>query len=77
MKRNYSSEAISRVLGTAACRPRVEAGEPLGLVFRETLQEQFRSIGFQVAEHMEIRAYGNQTPVNDLVFASRHPTGIK
>ncbi len=76
MKRNYTSKAITAVLGTDAWEPRVKAGEPLGLVFRETLAAQFHRIGFQVAEHMEVRAFGNQTPVYDLVFASRNPQAI-
>jgi three-Cys-motif partner protein len=76
MKRNYTSKAITAVLGTDEWEPRVKAGEPLGLVFRETLAEQFHRIGFQVAEHMEVRAFANQTPVYDLVFASRNPRAI-
>jgi three-Cys-motif partner protein len=76
MKRNYSSDAITRVLGTDEWRPRVERGEPLGVVFRETLAEQFRRLGFETAEHMEIRAHGTDTPVYDLVFASRSPRGM-
>jgi three-Cys-motif partner protein len=76
MKRNHRSKAITAVLGTDAWEPRVLAGEPLGLVFRETLAAQFQRIGFQVAEHMEIRAFANQTPVYDLVFASRNARAI-
>jgi hypothetical protein len=75
MKRNYSNAAISRVLGTDEWRARVDAGEPLGRVFRETYAAQFRRLRFEVAEHMEIRAYGSQTPVYDLVYASRHQQG--
>jgi three-Cys-motif partner protein len=78
MKRNYSSdEKITRVLGTDEWRARVDAGEKLGPVFRETYAEQFKRIGFTTAEHMEVRAYGSQTPVYDLVFASRHPKGLE
>jgi three-Cys-motif partner protein len=76
MKRNPESDAITRVLGTSAWRARAAAGEPLGMVIRETLAEQFRGLGFNVAEHMEIRAYESETPVYDLVFASRHERGI-
>jgi three-Cys-motif partner protein len=75
MKRNYSSEAITRVLGTDRWRARIDAGEPLGPVFREAFAEQFGSLGFQVVEHMPIRAQGTGTPVYDLVFASRHERG--
>jgi three-Cys-motif partner protein len=77
MKRNPGSDAITSVLGTSTWRGRVEAGEPLGIVIRETLAEQFRGLGFNTAEHMEIRAYENETPVYDLVFASRHERGIE
>jgi len=76
MKRNYSSAAVTRVLGTDEWRERVERGEPLGVVFRETFARQFKRLGFQTAEHMEIRAHGSETPVYDLVFASRSPRGI-
>jgi hypothetical protein len=76
MKRNYRSESVTRVLGTDEWRPRVDAGEPLGTVFRETLQEQFRRLKYLVPEHKEIRVAGSNTPVYDLVFASRHSTGV-
>jgi three-Cys-motif partner protein len=72
MKRNPTSKAITAVLGTDEWEPRVRAGEPLGLVFRETYALQFKRLGFIVAEHTEIRAEANNTPVYDLVFASRH-----
>lgn len=76
MKRNWTSKAITTVLGTDEWEARVKAGEPLGLVFRETLAKQFHRIGFTVAEHMEVRAVVNQTPVYDLVFASRNPRAL-
>jgi three-Cys-motif partner protein len=76
MKRNDTSKAISAVLGTDAWEPRVKAGEPLGLVFRETLAAQFRLSVSRWPEHMEVRAFANQTPVYDLVFASRNPRAI-
>jgi three-Cys-motif partner protein len=72
MKRNRSSKAITTVLGTDEWKPRVEAGEPLGLVFRETYALQFQRLGFEVAEHTEVRAQVNHTPIYDLVFASRN-----
>jgi three-Cys-motif partner protein len=77
MKRNYSNDAkITRVLGTDDWKMRVDAGEPLGIVFRETFAQQFKHLGFQTAEHMEIRSEATNTPVYDLVFASRDPRGI-
>lgn len=77
MKRNYRVDAaISQVLGTDAWRERVAVGEPLGPVFRETLTEQFKSIGYECAEHMAIRAVGTNTPVYDLIFASGDERGI-
>jgi three-Cys-motif partner protein len=78
MKRNIKSarKAITEALGTEEWWPRVEAGEQLGLVIRETYQAQFRRLGFRVAEHMEIRGEKNNTPLYDLVFASRHPRAI-
>jgi three-Cys-motif partner protein len=77
MKRNPTSKAITTVLGTDEWIARYGAGEPLGLVFRETMSKQFERIGFQVARHKEIRAYANQTPIYDLVFASRHARGVE
>jgi three-Cys-motif partner protein len=77
MKRNYSSDAITRVLGTDEWEARVNAGEALGPVFRETYAKQFKGLGFETAEHMEIRAAATQTPVYDLVFASRSPRGLE
>lgn len=72
MKRNHHNDAkITDVLGTDEWRPRVDAGEPLGQVFRETYQRQFKRLEFETAEHKEIRAGG--TSVYDLVFASRSP----
>jgi three-Cys-motif partner protein len=76
MKRNPSSKAITTVLGTEECKPRLDAGEPLGLVLRETYAKQFRKLGFEVAEHTEIRAQVNHTPIYDLVFASRNKRGL-
>jgi hypothetical protein len=76
MKRNWTSKAITTVLGTDEWEARVKAGEPLGFVFRETLAKQFHRIGFTVAEHLEVRAIVNQTPVYDLVFASRNPRAL-
>jgi three-Cys-motif partner protein len=78
MKRNIvrSRKAITEALGTDEWWPRVQAGEPLGLVIRETYQLQFRRLGFLVAEHMEIRAEASNTPVYDLVFASRNARAI-
>src|SRR5439155_880476 len=56
MKRNYANDAkITRALGTDGWKARVAAGEPLGVVFRETLQAQFKRLAFKTAEHMEIR----------------------
>ena len=77
MKRNYQQDAaISRVLGTDAWIERVAIGEPLGLVFRETLAAQFKGIGYQCAEHMVIRAGGTNAPVYELVFANHDPRGV-
>lgn len=76
MKRNYANDAkISKVLGTEEWKARVDAGEPLGVVFRETLELQFHRIGLDAARSKEIR--GSQgTTVYDLVFASGSPTGL-
>jgi three-Cys-motif partner protein len=77
MKRNFANDArISKVLGTDEWKSRVDAGEPLGLVFRETFARQFWRLGFETAKHMEIRAVGSETPLYDLVFASGSPRGI-
>lgn len=77
MKRNYTNDRkISRILGTDSWKPRVDAGEPLGPVFRETLAAQFHRIGFDVAEHKEIRGSQNTT-VYDLVFASADELGLE
>jgi three-Cys-motif partner protein len=78
IKRNIvrSSKAITEALGTDEWWPRVQAGEPPGLVIRETYQLQFRRLGFLVAEHKEIRVHGSNTPIYDLVFASRHPRAL-
>jgi hypothetical protein len=51
MKRNHDkAKAITLVLGTDEWIERVDAGEPLGEVFRETYALQFRRLGFDVAE---------------------------
>ena len=76
MKRNYSAKGITAVLGTDSWQERVRAGEPLGLVMREIYAQQFRSLGFRVAEHEEIRAVANNAPLYDLVFASRSARGL-
>lgn len=77
MKRNYRVDAaITDVLGTDTWTERVAVGKPLGPVFRETLAEQFRRIGYECAEHMAIRAVVTNTPVYDLVFASGDERGI-
>jgi three-Cys-motif partner protein len=69
MKRNItrSRKAITELLGTDEWWPRVQAGEPLGLVIRETYQLQFKRLGYRVAEHMEVRSEASNTPVYDLV----------
>lgn len=79
MKRNYdkAAKAVTAVLGTEEWYSRVKAGDPLGRVFRETYALQFKRIGLAVAEHMEIRTEGSNTPVYDLVFASGDPKGIE
>jgi three-Cys-motif partner protein len=77
MKRNFSSQAITAVLGTAEWERRLQAGDPLGEVFRQTYAEQFKRLGFKVAEHMEIRTFDSNTPVYDLVFASKDKKGIE
>jgi hypothetical protein len=77
MKRNHTcDEKITQVLGTDEWRTRVDAGGHLGVVFRETYAEQFRGIGFETAEHMEIKARRTNVPVYDLVFASRDARGL-
>ena len=76
MKRNYTADRkITTVLGTPEWKLRVDAGEPLGLVFRETLALQFERIGLETARHKEIRN-SKGTTVYDLVFASAHPRAI-
>lgn len=75
MKRNPGSEPkITRVLGTDEWVARADAREPLGPVFRETYASQFKRIGFDTAEHKEVRSVTG-TPIYDLVFASKHPRG--
>lgn len=77
MKRNYrEAPKISRVLGTEAWTERVAEGESLGPVFRETLAAQFKTIGYECAEHTVIRAVGTNAPVYDLVFASADERGV-
>ena len=74
---NKRYDSTVRVVGTAEWIPRVLAGESPGPVLRETYAAQFEGLGFRVAEHKEIRAADQRTPLYDLVFASRNPRALE
>jgi three-Cys-motif partner protein len=73
---NKRYDSTVGVVGTDEWIPRVLAGEPPGPVLRETYAAQFERLVFKVAEHIEVRAADQRTPIYDLVFASRSPRAL-